>query len=110
MTMRPLMEDTIARFHDRVEKDPALKKELEGVYKKVNINLCTESYHFYLENSRVEGFDTGLIDGADIIIESDCQTVTDLYSGKMKIMKAWALRKIRIKGSLEDVMRLRKFF
>lgn len=110
MSIRSLLEDTIARFHKKVESDPELKKELQGVYKKVNIDLCTEKYHFYLEDAEVNGFDTGLVESADITIESDCQTVQDLYSGKMKVMKAWALRKIRIKGSLEDVMRLRKFF
>ena len=110
MSVRPQLEDTIAKFHKKVEKDAELKNELQGVTKKVNINLCTELYHFTLANAKVEGFDEGLLDCPDIVIESDPQTVADLYSGKTKVMKAWALRKIRLKGSLEDVMRLRKFF
>ncbi|OPY31418.1 MAG: hypothetical protein A4E32_01873 [Methanomassiliicoccales archaeon PtaU1.Bin124] len=110
MTVRPQLEDTIAKFHKKVEKDAELKKELQGVTKKVNINLCTETYCFTLKDAKVEGFTEGLYDTSDIVIESDCQTVADLYSGKMKVMKAWALRKIRLKGSLEDVMKLRKFF
>jgi len=28
----------------------------------------------------------------------------------MKPMKAWALKKVKIKGSLDDILRLRKFF
>ena len=110
MPVRSLMEQTIARFHDRVDKDEALQKELDGVKRKVNLNLCTETYHFILENKRVVDFGEGLLECPDILIESDPQTVEELYSGKMKVMKAWALRKLRVKGSLEDVMRLRKFF
>jgi putative sterol carrier protein len=51
-----------------------------------------------------------LVENPDITITSDPKTVEELITGKMKPMKAWALKKIRIKGSLEDVMRLRKFF
>jgi putative sterol carrier protein len=51
-----------------------------------------------------------MVENPDITITSDPKTVEDLINGKMKPMKAWALKKIKIKGSLEDVMRLRKFF
>jgi putative sterol carrier protein len=110
MPVKQLLEDTIARFHERVAKDEALQNELAGINKKVNVNLVTEKYHFVIDNKRVVDFGEGLLECPDIVIESDPQTVEDLFSGKMKIMKAWALRKIKVKGSMEDVMRLRKFF
>jgi putative sterol carrier protein len=44
------------------------------------------------------------------VVRSDPRTIDELFTGKMKPMKAWALRKVVIKGSLEDVMKLRKFF
>ena len=110
MPVKQLLEDTIARFHERVATDEALQNELAGINKKVNVNLVTEKYHFVIDNKRVVDFGEGLLECPDIVIESDPQTVEDLFSGKMKIMKAWALRKIKVKGSMEDVMRLRKFF
>ncbi|HSV42800.1 MAG TPA: SCP2 sterol-binding domain-containing protein [Methanomassiliicoccales archaeon] len=110
MAVRPLIEQTIERFQEKVACDPSMQKELEGVTKRVNIDLCSETYHFVLDNKRICGFDTGLLDCPDIMIKSDPQTVEDLFTGKMKPMKAWALKKIVIKGSLEDIMRLRKFF
>jgi putative sterol carrier protein len=110
MPVKELLEETIAKFNAKVEKDENLKKELECVIKKANIDLGTECYSFELSCSKIRSLNIGMVENADVTITSDPKTVEDLITGKMKPMKAWALKKIRIKGSLDDVMRLRKFF
>ncbi len=110
MPVKDLLEETIAKFNAKVEKDVALQKELECINKKANMDLGTESYSFELSCNKIHSLKEGMVDNPDIIITSDPKTVEDLITGKMKPMKAWALKKIKIKGSLEDVMRLRKFF
>jgi putative sterol carrier protein len=110
MPVKDLLEETIAKFNAKVEKDDNLQKELECVKKKANVDLGTESYSFELSCSKIHSLREGLVPDADIVIISDPKTVEDLIKGDMKPMKAWALKKIKIKGSLEDVMRLRKFF
>jgi putative sterol carrier protein len=110
MSSRKILQDTIDRFHKKVECDPKLRQELLGIKKCVNIELGCESYHFILKDANIDQLCDGMMDGPDILITSDPQTVEDLYTGKMKVMKAYALRKIRVKGSMEDVMRLRNLF
>jgi putative sterol carrier protein len=110
MPVKELLEGTIAKFNAKVEKDEKLQKELECVKKKANMDLGTESYSFELSCGKMHSLKEGLFESADITITSDPKTVEDLLTGKLKPMKAWALKKIKIKGSLEDVMRLRKFF
>ena len=110
MPVKELLEGTIAKFNAKVEKDEKLQKELECVKKKANMDLGTESYSFELSCGKMHSLKEGLFENADINITSDPRTVEDLLTGKLKPMKAWALKKIKIKGSLEDVMRLRKFF
>jgi putative sterol carrier protein len=110
MPVKEILQNTIDRFHKKVECDPKLREELIGIKKTVNIDLGCETYHFTLEDAHIKCLCDGLLDCSDLAITSDAQTVEDLYNGKVKIMKAYALRKIRIKGSMEDVMRLRKLF
>jgi putative sterol carrier protein len=107
---RPILQDTIDRFNARVAKDPALHKELECIKKKVQLNLGCEDYYFFLECAKVEKLYEGTIPNPDITIISDPDTVIKLFNGEMKIMKAWALKKVKVKGSIDDVLRLRKFF
>jgi putative sterol carrier protein len=110
MTVRSELEATATRFNAKVQADPAFKKEVEGITRKVNVDLGAEQYHFLLAHEAVDGVKDGLIADPDITIISDPTTFHQLFIGEMKPMKAWALKKIRIKGSLEDVLKLRKFF
>jgi putative sterol carrier protein len=110
MPVKDLLEETIAKFNARVEKDENLRKELECVKKTANVDLGTERYSFELSCNKIHSLKEGLIENPDVTITSDPKTVEDLITGKLKPMKAWALKKIKIKGSLEDVLRLRKFF
>jgi len=41
---------------------------------------------------------------------TDPQTLEGLISGKIRPMKALALRKLKLKGDFEDLLRFRKFF
>jgi putative sterol carrier protein len=110
MPVKELLQQTIDKFNQKADSDPKLRKELEGVEKRVNVDLESEKYQFQMKDCHAGNFKEGLQENADITILSDPQTVEDLINGKMKVMKAWATKKIRIKGSLEDVMRLRKLF
>ena len=110
MASRKVLDEVVAQFNAKVDCDPSLRKELTGIRKKVQVDLGAEKYYFILEDCKVEGVCEGSVPNPDITIISDEETVRQLHSREMKIMKAWALKKIRVKGSLEDIMRLRKFF
>ena len=100
----------MSKFNAKVSCDDALRKELAGVKRRVQIDLGPEQFYFILEDSKVEGVCDGRIENPDITIISDEETIRKIHCRELKIMKAWALKKIRVRGSLEDIMRLRKFF
>ena len=110
MAVKQVLDDVVAQFNARVSCDDSLRRELAGIRKRVQVDLGPEQYYFIIDNSKVEGVCDGCIENPDITIISDEDTVRKLHCRELKIMKAWALKKIRVKGSLEDIMRLRKFF
>ncbi|HQM66337.1 MAG TPA: SCP2 sterol-binding domain-containing protein [Methanomassiliicoccales archaeon] len=110
MTTKEHLLNAIAKFNDQMQSDAQLREEIGSLRKCVNIDLGTEHYSFVLEDGRISQLEEGLLESPDIVVRSDPRTIDDLFTGKMKPMKAWALRKVVIKGSLEDVMKLRKFF
>lgn len=110
MTAKEHLLRAIERFNEKMHCDAQLREEVGALTKKVNIDLGTEHYNFLLKDSCILTLDDGLLDCPDIVVCSDPRTIEDLFTGKMKPMKAWALRKVVVKGSLEDVMKLRKFF
>jgi putative sterol carrier protein len=110
MSMKETFESLIAKFNGKVESDPKLAHELDGITKKVNIDLKSEHYSFMLKDARAQAFADGHLDDADVTIISDPETVQGLLDRRIRPMKAFALKKVRIKGSIEDVMHLRKLF
>ena len=110
MTVEPLLQDMIDKFNAREDSDEKLRNELDGMDKKVLVDLGSEKYSFHLHDSKAQDFGEGDIEGADIAIISDPDTISGVIEGKIRPMKAFALRKVRIKGDINDVLRLRKLF
>ena len=110
MTLEPLMQDLVKKFNEKVDTDEKLSTELDGMDKKVLIDLVSEQYNFHLHDQRISDFQVGTILNPDITLLSDPETFQAIIEGKMKPMKAFALRKVRVKGEIDDLLRLRKLF
>lgn len=109
--MRDLLEGLIAKFNAKVESDPALREELKGFEKTVLIELKDGTkYHFTLKDQRVGRLEDGGVDGADVTIITDRDTLRALILREMGPFKAYAMGKVRLRGNLEDLARFRKFF
>lgn len=106
-----IFREIISRFNEKAAADEKMRSELAGVNRTILIILDDgRDYNFSLSDSRASDLVVGPIENADISIESSEETIEALYKGEMRVMKALALKKLRINGSFEDLLRLRKFF
>jgi putative sterol carrier protein len=105
------LRETIDKFNKKAAEDPRIPKELQGIRRTVMVEVTDgESYNFVLENARIGALSKGKIQDPDIRITASTETFKQLQSGELRIMKAYATRRIQVKAPLEDVLRLRKFF
>lgn len=106
-----LINHTIERFNTRASEDAELAKELEGLTKRVQVELSDgDMYNFTLKEKHVDPVAAGPITEPDLRIISDTATLKGVLKKEIRPMKAWATRKIQIKGSFQDLMKFRKFF
>lgn len=106
-----LLSEAITRFNKKVEEDPELKRELTGLRKTVQLELeGSEWYYFVLEDAKVDGFNKGRADSPDIRVISTAETLRQLWTKELRVMKAIATRRLQVKGSIEDLLRFKKFF
>lgn len=110
MTIEPTLQGLVDRFNEKVDKDEKLRKEIQGMDKRVLIDLGSEKFCFHLHDQRIEDFQSGGLEDPDITLLSDPETIEGIIDGKIKPMKAFALRKVRVKGDIDDILRLRKLF
>ena len=103
--------EMIVKFNQKAAEDPKLAKELGNARRTVEIDVTDgESYNFVLENARVGELLKGKIEKPDILVIGSKETFFQMRSGELRPMKALALRKIQVKATLEDMLKLRKFF
>jgi putative sterol carrier protein len=109
--MEDLLMGVIDKFNNRVQNDEKLQKELEGVSRKIQIEVTDgKSYHFLLEDMRISDFGEGNVDSPDITIISDTVTIQGLFNKEIGPMKALATKRLRLQGSLQDLLKIRKLF
>jgi putative sterol carrier protein len=105
------LNEMIRKLNEKAASDPKFEQELKGIRKVVQVVVTDgESFNFILENARVGPISKGTIPNPDITIIGATEVYNQLRSGELRPMKAYATRKLQVKGSLEDILRFRKFF
>ena len=107
-----LLRQAIDKFNAKVKDDPELAKELQGVKKVVQVEVEDgEWYHFMLSDGEVDGPHRGEAQTTpDIRVIASSETLTKLWTKELRVMKAFVTKKLQVKGSMEDLLRLRRFF
>ncbi len=110
MSMQPQIQELIDKFHRKVEKDPNFKKDIEPLTKTINIDLGSETYSMKLKNAQMYDFVPMLLQEADITLITTPENMQALMDGTLRPMRAFVLKKIQIKGKIDDLLFLKKFF
>ena len=110
MTNEEIIQKMIDKFHRKMAKDEKARAEVEPIEKTFNVDLGEESYHMRLKNAQIVEFEEGLLDKADILLKTMPEHLRQLVEGTLRPMRAYVTKKITVKGKIEDILHLKKFF
>ena len=110
MSMEPEIQRLIDKFRAKVASDENVKKEIAHLDKTFNIDLGEESYSFHLKDSEISDFKPELLGEADVTLITTPESLQGLIDGTLRPMRAYVTKKIKIKGKIDDLMFLKKFF
>ena len=110
MSMEASIQTLIDKFHRKMENDEQARTEVMPIKKTINIDLGTEHYSMKLENARIDDFKPEMIDGSDITLITTPESLQGLIDGTLRPMKAYITKRIILKGKIQDLMFLKKFF
>ena len=110
MSMHEQIQGLIDKFHSKVDTDENLKKDIAHLVKTFNIDLGEERYSMRMKDSRIYEFNDELIDDADVTLKTSVENFQALLDGTLRPMRAYVLKKVTIKGKLDDLMFLKKLF
>ncbi len=104
------LSELVHKFNNKVNRDEKLSEALDGIRKAINLEFGEELYSFRIEDGKAHSLKDGLIDDPDVTIAADLETIKGLLDKSIRPMKAFAQRKLRVVGEIEDLLRLRKLF
>jgi putative sterol carrier protein len=108
--LEEVLKEWLEKVKKKVEEDENIQKDLKDFDGIFQLNITDgESYHVAIKKGEIGELEKGKSEDPRLSVTSDAETLNALMSGEMSAMKAFALRKIRLKGSFEDIIRLRKF-
>lgn len=110
MSMHGQIQALIDKFHSKVDGDENLKKDIAHLVKTFNIDLGEEQYSMKLKDSKIYDFVDSLSDEADVTLKTSVENFQALLDGTLRPMRAYVLKKVTIKGKLDDLMFLKKLF
>ncbi len=86
------------------------KNAIEGWERNAQLSLKEgPEYHFIMKDNNITVHE-GPIDNPDIRIQSDEETVRKLFLEEMSVMSALFKRKLKVKGSTSDLMKIKNIF
>ena len=104
------LQNLMNKFNEKAEKDEEFKNYWKDKERSIQISFIdNQDYSFHLRDAKLKDLKPEKISNPDIIITTDTETFNALVEKRMGAMKAYALKKVRIKASLEDIMAIRKF-
>ena len=110
MSMQAEIQQVIDRFHAKMEADENIKKEIEPLVKSFNLDLGEEKYSLKLKDAKIYHFEPELVPDADVTVTTTPENLQGLIDGTLRPMRAYVLKKIQIKGKIDDLMFLKKLF
>jgi len=85
-------------------------KAIEGWERTAQLSLKDgRTYHFLVKDNKIT-VELGAIDSPDMRIESDDDTIRKLFLEQMSAASALLTRKLKVKGSASDLMKIRHIF
>lgn len=110
MSMQNEIQEVIDKFHRKMEKDENLRKEMEPIVKTFNLDLGDEKYCMKLKDAKIYFFEPVLDPNPDVTITTTPENLHGLIEGTLRPMRAYVLKKISVKGKIDDLMFLKKLF
>lgn len=109
--IRPQLEKAVAKFNERARSDPKFQETLRDMERKIQLEIEGDAtYHFHLKDYRIDSVRDGPIEGAQVLVTTDKETLLGIFNGEVSAMGAYLKKRIRFKATLMDLLVLKKLF
>jgi putative sterol carrier protein len=101
----PLLDRIKGRFDE-----PSIQESFKGFTKKVMFDFTDtkEQYVLSVVDGKQASVEKAAVQGADVVVTISTDTLAGIMNRTTNPVTAYMMRKIKVKGSMDDMMKLQK--
>ena len=109
--MLDVLKEMAVNVNQKIETDPKVK-EMAGSKDRTILLKFTDEKEYILEvkDGKVLEPREGTMDDATIVVKTDTKTFEKLVQKKLNPLMAYAMKKIKVIGPMDEIMILKDFF
>lgn len=109
--IKEMLEKVVTAFDKKSKEDEKLREKLKDFTRDIAIDLEDDlDFNFKISDGKVSELKEGKLDKADITINTDSDTLKAILSKEMRPMEAYARKKIKVKASFLDMLKIKDLF
>ncbi len=110
--MLDMLKEIAKTVNSKIEVDPDAKELMEAKDRTVALIFTDidKSYVLSVKGGRMEEPYEGTMDSPTLTVTTDKETMIALIEKKLNPLMAYAMRKIKVEGPIDEVMVLKDFF
>jgi putative sterol carrier protein len=109
--MLDVLKEMTVKVNEKIENDPKVKEMAEAKDRTILLKITDEGeYILEVKGGRVLEPVEGTMDNATIVVKTDRATFEKLVQRKLNPLMAYAMKKIKVIGPMDDIMILKDFF
>jgi hypothetical protein len=107
--MEEILKSWIEKARERIASSDKIKEEIKEFDGAFQLEITDgQDYYVMMKDSTIGDLTPGRAEKPRFVLISDSETITALLNREIAVWKAVAKKKLSWKGSLDDVIRLRK--
>lgn len=107
--MEETLKNWIEKAKEKLVNDEKMRDELKDFDGVFQLEITDgQDYYVMVKNSKIGDLTPGKADAPRFVIITNSETIKALLNKEIAIWRAVATKKLSWKGSLEDIIRLRK--
>ncbi|MGA1872648.1 MAG: SCP2 sterol-binding domain-containing protein [Thermoplasmatota archaeon] len=109
--MLDVLRELVVNVNGKIETDPKVREIAEAKDRTLLLKFTDEKeYIIEIKDGRVMEPKEGTMDNATVVVKTDMATFEKLVQKKMNPLMAYAMKKIKVIGPMDDIMILKDFF
>lgn len=109
--MLDVLKEMAVNVNQKIETDDKVKEMAEAKDRTILLKFSDEQeYILEVKGGKVLEPKEGTMDNATIVVITDTKTFEKLIQKKLNPLMAYAMKKIKVIGPMDDIMILKDFF